>query len=55
MELKVQINEITIKDENGGQEQTIKTVRTVSEIIGYLEETEREALEDVVYRLQEKY
>lgn len=55
MDLKIQVNTITIKDENVGEEYTIKTVRTVKEIYEDLTELEKEALENKVHRLAELY
>jgi hypothetical protein len=55
MELKVQVNTIIIKDQEIGQQQTIKTVRTVGEIVADIEHTEREAMDGVVDKLMEDY
>jgi|GEM_PF-3092273 len=55
MELKIKVNTITIKDENSGEEHTVKTVRKAKEIWEYLEETETEALNDQVADLATEY
>jgi hypothetical protein len=55
MELKIKVNAITIKDENTGEEYTIKTVWTARHIYEYLGETEGEALGDKVYDLGPEY
>jgi len=46
MELKIKVNAITIKEDNTGEEYTIRTVRSARQIYEYLDETEGEALQD---------
>ena len=55
MELKIQVNAITIKDENSGEEYTFKTVRTAKEIYEDLTDQEREALSNKVCDLAAEY
>ena len=55
MELKIRVNAITIKEENTGEEYTIKTVRKARQICEYLAETEGEALQDRLYDLGPPY
>jgi hypothetical protein len=55
MELKIKVHAITLKDENSGEELTVKTVRTVQYLAEWLDETEGEALSDEVARLREQY
>ena len=48
MEVRLPIHAITIKDEQSGEEISVKTLRTVKEIAGYIEETENDELTDRV-------
>jgi len=50
MEVKVKLRAITIKDENAGEEYTVKTLRTAQEIAEYVQESEKDAILD---KLQE--
>ena len=50
MEVKVKLRVITIKDENAGEEYTVKTLRTAQEIAEYVQESEKDAILD---KLQE--
>jgi hypothetical protein len=47
-EVKVKIHAITIKDENSGEERTIRTVRNLDDVAEYLYETERDAVRSAV-------
>lgn len=51
MKIDVPIRAITIKDENSGEERTIKTLRSVDEIADELEEDEKDI---VRYKVQVK-
>ena len=51
MELKIKVNEVTIKDKNSDEEYLIRTVRSAKEVYELLDETEREALADKVSAL----
>ena len=44
MELKIKIKAITIKDENSGEEITIKAYRKLEDIAAFIEEEEMEYL-----------
>jgi hypothetical protein len=46
MELKITVHTIIIKDKDTGEERAVKTVRTVEEIAGYVEDTEKDACVD---------
>ena len=46
--IEIPIQAIIVKDENSGEEKTVQTVRTVAQIIGYIQETETEALNEKV-------
>jgi hypothetical protein len=46
MKVDIPVHAISITDENSGEHKTITTVRTVAEIAGDIEETERELVED---------
>jgi len=48
MELKINVNEIIIKDKNSDEEYLIRTVRSAKEMAELLDEMEREALQDRV-------
>jgi hypothetical protein len=47
-EIKVCLKSITIKDENSGEEYTIKTIRNAKDIADYLEETEKDFIRDEI-------
>jgi hypothetical protein len=51
MEYKVKIYEVIIKDKNSDEQQFIRTVRSPKQISDFLYETERDALDDIVYDL----
>ena len=48
MQVEVTLNEILIQERGGGKKYVIRTVRTVEEIAGELEETEKEHVRDKV-------
>ena len=48
MKVDIPVHAITIKDENSGEHKTITTLRTVAEIAGVVEETEKELIDDKV-------
>lgn len=54
-EIKIKVNEILVKDATSGEEIVVKTVRTVKEIVGYIDETETDMLTDIAIELQSKY
>ena len=58
MEVKVKLRTITIKDENTGEEYTVKTVRSAQDIAEYVEESEKDEvvakLEDIVSEVYAK-
>ena len=55
MELKIKVNTIKIKDENAGEEYTIKTVRNAGELHYDLMSTEMDALRTEVDDLASEY
>ena len=54
-EIKINVNEILVKDVRTGEKKIVKTVRTVKEIVDYIEETEIDILSEIVIKLREKY
>ena len=54
-EIKIKVNEILVKDATSGEEIVVKTVRTVKEIVDYIDETETDVLSEIVIELREKY
>ena len=46
MEVKVQLQSITIKDDETGKEFTVRTLRTAKEIAEYVEESEKDEITD---------
>lgn len=44
MKVEIEIHALTIKDENTGEFRTIKTLRSVDEIAGYIEESEKDEI-----------
>ena len=54
-EIKINVNTILVKDVTTGEEKTVKTVRTVSEIVSYIDETETDELVEIAVELRTKY
>ena len=48
MKIDIPVCTVTIKDENSGQQKTITTLRTATEIAEMVEEMEREIIDDKV-------
>jgi len=46
MEVKVILHIITIKDDISGEVFSVKTLRTAKEIVGYIEESEKDEIGD---------
>jgi len=48
MEIYIPVHTVTIRDENSGEQKTITTLRTATEIAEMVEEMEKEIIEDKV-------
>ena len=48
MKVDIPVHAITIKDENSGEQKTITTLRTATEIAEMVEEMEKEIIDDKV-------
>ena len=48
MKIDISVHTVTIEDENSGEQKTITTLRTATEIAEMLEEMEKEIIDDKV-------